>query len=524
MANITRQLDIIKNSTKGSDMRDAIVEALSIISSETNTKYATDSEVEELSKKIVELKSLYSQLTSSGLLTKDDINGFITTSDLRTLEGKINSALSSKADSDKLGDFATTGSVKELKSYIDKNLTTKETGSEVDDLSKKVNELKDLYIRLTGSGLLTKDDIKDFITTSDLRTLEWKINSALSLKADSNALGDYATAKSVKELAGSIDTISEKKASSEDLDTLRIKLEAGLKDTVTLDKVKDYVDKKVEENQQVIVENALEPVPELHLLSKSSPMMTRSSGDEVTRAGNVDLYGAVDQLTFDNIVGSGIQTWTLTDYVIRLRELYNELISSGLVDSTTANTFATKDALITLAEKVNAMGTKEDIQVIHDDIIAESDDIISGFDQRVSDLESFFTWDLSADWELGAIDSAEATDSIKTSKYLPARNFTAHVAEGYQYRHYLYNKNKGFVRNITWTSADSTLDLSSYANARYMRFDIKANDGTTITDIPSVASKLSVQIYGTSFINASNVASDSGKTPYLNTNGVIVFP
>ena len=494
MVNITRQLDIIKNSTKGSDMREAIVEALSIISSETNTKYATDSEVEELSKKIVELKSLYLQLTSSGLLTKDDMNGFITTSDLRTLEGKINSALSSKVDSAKLGDFATTGSVKELKNYIDKNLTTKETGSEVDDLSKKVNELKDLYIRLTGSGLLTKDDIKDLITTSDLHTLEGKINSALSLKADSNILGDYATAKSVKELAGSID------------------------------EVKDYVDKKVEENQQVIVENTLEPVPELHLLSKSSPMMTRSSGDEVTRAGNVDLYGAVDQLTFDNIVGSGIQTWTLTDYVIRLRELYNELISSGLVDSTTANTFATKDALITLAEKVNAMGTKEDIQVIHDDIIAESDDIISGFDQRVSDLESFFTWDLSADWELGAIDSAEATDSIKTSKYLPARNFTAHVADGYQYRYYLYNKNKGFVRNITWTSADSTLDLSSYANARYMRFDIKANDGTTITNIASVASKLSVQIYGTSFINSSNVAGDSGKIPYLNTNGVIVFP
>ena len=395
MANITRQLDIIKNSTKGSDMREAIVEALSIISSETNTKYATDSEVEELSKKIVELKSLYSQLTSSGLLTKDDINGFITTSDLRTLEGKINSALSSKADSAKLGDFATTGSVKELKSYIDKNLTTKETGSEVDDLSKKVNELKDLYARLTSSGLLTKADIKDFITTSDLHTLEGKINSAISSKAyadvedlskkvnelnelyarltssglltkadikdfittsdlhtlegkinsalnskvDSNTLGDYATIKSVKALAGSID------------------------------EVKGYVDKKVEENQQVIVENTIEPVPELHLLSKSSPMMTRSSGDEVTRAGNVDLYGAVDQLTFDSIVGSGIQTWTLTDYVIRLKELYNELTSAGLVNSATANTFATKDALTNLAEKVNIIEVKGDIALINGVIV-----------------------------------------------------------------------------------------------------------------------------------------------------------
>ena len=105
------------------------------------------------------------------------------------------------------------------------------------------------------------------------------------------------------------------------------------------------------------------------MLSKSSPMMTRSSGDEVTRAGNVDLYGAVDQLTFDSIVGSGIQTWTLTDYVIRLKELYNELTSAGLVNSATANTFATKDALTNLAEKVNIIEVKGDIALINGVIV-----------------------------------------------------------------------------------------------------------------------------------------------------------
>lgn len=287
-------------------------------------------------------------------------------------------------------------------------------------------------------------------------------------------------------------------------------------------------------------------------------------GSSLTQAIN----SKVSRTAFDNIVGDGINTSDLTNYVIRLQELYNTLTAGGTITVDdlrnvqrigNANLDSSiSDCIVRLNERINQiinqMGSKEELQDIADQAVEDSAKVImvnedpvsntklhiettsedvelveqSEFDSRVGSLEDFFTWNWTGDWENGGLNdsgvNADGTNMIRTKDYLQARTFELTVEDGYEARWFVYNTAKLYIERSPWFTGKSSCFIPGVAGAEYMKFVIRTEAGTTITNVNTVKSKITVKISGTSWDGTSGTIPDASVKPYLDENGIIVYP
>lgn len=240
------------------------------------------------------------------------------------------------------------------------------------------------------------------------------------------------------------------------------------------------------------------------------------------------INAKVSQSDYDAKIGDVLISGSITDEINRLKERLNEIVSAY---GTKAQLEQIGAGVVTDASKVLMVNedpvsnTKLHLETTDDDIeLVEQ----SEFESRLGPLEDFFTWNWTGDWELGGLNdsgtNSSSSNMIRTVDYLPARTFEITVASGYEVRWFVYNVGKLYVERSAWVTGNTSCDISGVDGAKYMRFAIRTEAGTTISNINTVKSKITVKIKGTSWDGTEGTVSDASVKPYLDENGIIVYP
>lgn len=269
------------------------------------------------------------------------------------------------------------------------------------------------------------------------------------------------------------------------------------------------------------------------LMSASAPL-TRAGGDTndavpggsnfVTHNELHQLRGQVNeelslkatQHDFDYIVGTGFQDWTITDYLIRIREDYNNALADM---ATRSEAQRIADDGVQRLHKVIAVNeessedTKMSFTVSDDEIaLATMGDLNSTFGR----IDGYFSFDWKGNWEIGGIDehgwNEEDTKCLRTSEYLLSRDFTAALNTLYSIQFVRYDVNSMMIEKSEWIPGSDTIeyfDKDTGVETRYLKLLIKKNDDSDMTDASLPDEILTVKMKGTDWTGENdNVAVD----------------
>ena len=230
---------------------------------------------------------------------------------------------------------------------------------------------------------------------------------------------------------------------------------------------------------------------------------------------NEELKLKASQYDFDYIVGNGFQDWTITDYIIRIREDYNTALAE-MATRTEAQAIA--DRGVERLHKVIAVNEEptEDTKLSfipseYEEIeLATMDDI----KDSIGPLDSYFTFDWKGEWEIGGLDEHgwnddEETKMLRTIDLLGSRDFEAKLNSLYSIQIVRYDKNRMMIKKGEWITGSNDMVYHDDPETMYIRLLIKKNDDTDLTD-PMIPSEiLTVTMHGTDWTGKNdNVAVD----------------
>jgi len=318
---------------------------------------------------------------------------------------------------------------------------------------------------------------------------------------------------------------------------------ADLKDTLTNLSIsmKDNKLSNSTQNEIAILKNYVEEITRslgvgntrnAKLMSANAPL-TRAAGDsnDVTPGGsnfvtknelhqvrgqiNEALSLKATQHDFDYIVGNGFQDWTITDYIIRIREDYNTAIAEM---ATRSEAQRIADDGVQRLHKVIAVNeeitedTKLSLTPTNEEIeLATMDDLNSTFGR----IDSYFTFDWKGDWEIGGINehgwNSEDATSLRTTDHLFSRDFKASLNSLYSLQIVRYDEHKMMISKSEWIQGSTDIRYydESGIDTRYVRLLIKKNDESELSDTTLPAQILSVTMNGADWTGKNdNVAVD----------------
>lgn len=232
---------------------------------------------------------------------------------------------------------------------------------------------------------------------------------------------------------------------------------------------------------------------------------------------NEQLNLKVDQSQYDAVVGNGFQGWTLTDYIIRLREDYNAFWSQTV----------RIDALDTLADNmmdaasnvVSIGGTTGTNTKLYFDTYEENEgeNIELAEMSDVTALENkyskFFTFNAPFVFEAGTLDehgwNTASTTVARTKDFLEARDFTITVPNGYNLQVVHYDVYKLFISKSLWLSGEVSYDVDSVQGTKYIKLLIKLANDATITGNINTLNALVLTMTGTDWSGSTDIAAAS---------------
>lgn len=409
-------------------------------------------------------------------------------STLMSLSEKLNS----KADKEETEPVKLTQSdinkLNELKDAINeitRQMSLKVSAGQFQRLQTEVNEKADKAsveneLRLKAS----KESVNKVTNALDAKADSSEVARALSLKADS---------KTVSELSKKLD----EKADAKDITGLEFKMGGttrGMRSAPT------------ESDLAPMIKSAVEQYATEELVT-----LLRSYTNE-------QLNLKVNQSLYDAVVGSGFQGWTITDYIIRIREDYNTALAEMLT-RTEANAVM-GEAVEAAGSIVQIGGTKNsssklyfdssDLDSVQTISLATMDDV----NAAVSPINRYLSFTLKTTFEEGGLDLhgwAEVdAKKARTVGYLSNRSFTLTLPSGFKMKVFGYDQYK-IVLGISpdYLTGNVSYDVSNMPNAVYIKLVITRADDADIASSISTLNNIVITMYGTDWYgsNDKNVAS-----------------
>lgn len=287
MANINEQIAKIQSSVYGDDIRDAIVSALLAINAAS-----------DYSEELLGIKKTLSALSDS--LTEK--------ADAKAIRGLID-----EANKEELRSLKAT--LEDVENAVSRKMSETDFNTFKNDTNSNINGLKNDLVK----GLEFKTDVTVFNTyKSEAREYVDDIKSDLS-----------------KEVL--------LKAAQKELN--KLKEEIGAEVAELKDTVQKAIEQKTSQASDGMLRSSVKGVSdEVQFLE---PFNTDGSGEMLRDTSYSDSEGATQldvtqlrsyvntqlslkasQHDFDYIVGNGFQGWTITDYIIRIREDYNTALAA----------------------------------------------------------------------------------------------------------------------------------------------------------------------------------------------------
>lgn len=487
--------NLTSNVSSSSDMSDAI-----LINQHSN-------EISALKKSLYELSEALDRVVNNDGKTeimdiKDTVSNMASSLSLKANEGDVNEAVN-----------ALRREVNDLKDAINEVSNRKPVMS-ASNISEQISmiknstygaEIKDAIANALETINASKDYTGDLIS---LRATLKQLSAEIDAKADKKDLDKVVTderrSQELENLKSTINNVAKVlslKADSEDLNE-------------ELASLKKDIDELKESNAKVkTLSLASEPAMTKGVLRATTPLRATDNTDspatqlDVTQLRaytNEQLDGKASQHDFDWIVGNGFQGWTITDYIIRMREDLHEALAS-MASREEAAAIARQgvedSANIVSVNEEAGSGTKLSFEVSNDEIeLVEKSDL----DQSFGLVESYFTFDLKCDWEIGGIDEhgfeEDSNLTFRNTGFLVSRDFEAQLNSLYSMQIIRYDKYKMMQSKGLWIAGSE--DTIKYydeddPNTLYIKILIKRNDGEPVNDPFIVSSIFSATMHGT---------------------------
>lgn len=455
MADILQQINTIKTTTKDEELREAIVSALEALASVDQTDA-----INSLKKTLMGL--------SDKLNSKADI------SDVSTI----------KLTSDEINKI---NELKDAINEITKQMPLKVSTGQFQRLQTEVESKADRVSVEKELGLkATKESVN-------------KVTNALETKADSSEMARALSLKADSKTVAELSKVLESKADSKDVSGLEFKMENSVA-------TKSLKAMPTEEALAPMVRAAVEQYATEELVN-----LLRSYTNE-------QLNLKASQHDFDHIVGTGFQGWTITDYIIRIREDYNTALAE-MMTKAEGNALA-EDVIASAGNIVQIGGTlEEDAKLYVDDETLESSDEISlatmgDVDEAVGRLSKYFKFKLKSTFEIGGLDehgwNAENAKEARSISYLNARDFTLSLTSPYKLKVISYDEYKLILGQSPWLTGNIAYDVDSIDGTKYIKLLVERVNGADISswDI-GVLSNIQITMFGTDFTGASSEAAAS---------------
>ena len=487
--------NLTSNVSSSSDMSDAI-----LINQHSN-------EISALKKSLYELSEALDRVVNNDGKTeimdiKDTVSNMASSLSLKANEGDVNEAVN-----------ALRREVNDLKDAINEVSNRKPVMS-ASNISEQISmiknstygaEIKDAIANALETINASKDYTGDLIS---LRATLKQLSAEIDAKADKKDLDKVVTderrSQELENLKSTINNVAKVlslKADSEDLNE-------------ELASLKKDIDELKESNAKVkTLSLASEPAMTKGVLRATTPLKATDNTDspatqlDVTQLRaytNEQLEGKASQHDFDWIVGNGFQGWTITDYIIRMREDLHEALAS-MASREEAAAIARQgvedSANIVSVNEEAGSGTKLSFEVSNDEIeLVEKSDL----DQSFGLVESYFTFDLKCDWEIGGIDEhgfeEDSNLTFRNTGFLVSRDFEAQLNSLYSMQIIRYDKYKMMQSKGLWiTGSENTIKYydEDDPNTLYIKILIKRNDGEPVNDPFIVSSIFSATMHGT---------------------------
>lgn len=449
MANISAQIKTIKNATHDEELREAIAEALTVLA-DADQSNAVDNLKEtlmSLSEKL-NTKADASDVSKVRLTSKE----VATLNELKDTINEITKQMTLKASTGQLRQLQTEVDAKANKSEVDKSLALKADASNVNKLTNKL----------------------------DAKADSTEMARALSLKADT---------KTVADLAKKVDL----KADAESVSGLEFKMNSSGINSKSLKAAPLSVEALGTEEGQKAIKAAVEQYATEELVT-----LLRSYTNE-------QLNLKASQHDFDLIVGSGFQGWTITDYIIRIREDYNEALAT-MATKAEAEELA-RDTIESAGKIIKIGGTIDDDTKLYfnsnglengeDIILVEQDDL----EDALAKYDKYHTYTVKSTFEVGTLDEHgwnEDNDLIaRSASYLGARDFMMTLPTAFTMQVVSYDKYKLRLGESEWMTGSISFDADRLTGAEYIKLLVKRVDEAEIADDITTLSNLEINMFGT---------------------------
>ena len=502
------------------------------------SKKADNVTVNNISKKLSE-KANASDINAA-LMKKadnDTVNTISKTLSEKANASDINAALMKKADSDTVNSISK--SLEERASKFADALSKKADSVAINSINKALSEKADNT--KVSAALSQKAD--SVIVNKISRTLMDKVstsemNSALSRKVDTSVINRIS--KTLDEKTSEISEALDQKADVKDIDTLSRKLD-------------DKADKR--EMLEVMLSGSNAPM--LRSVNRAMPLMMNAGAPMVynlTRDGEIDgegegdntgdntgsgsdpvvdpitdygFYGntmaptmnyvntlagrmmasinnKVDRDLFDEIVGNGFNTWTITDYIIRLREdwhtVINTMITKDNADEVINGGLDKLSSIVAINEEPTE-STKLSIEVTDETVeLLEKKD----FDETIGEYNEMFTFEWRGPFEPGTIDEhgwkCDDEDNliVRTTDLLGARDFKLNLNSKYRMKIASYDHYKLIIDvSRDWLEGEINYYAHQHQGAEYIRLLVKSYNDEEISDMTEVINACTITMFGT---------------------------
>lgn len=306
----------------------------------------------------------------------------------------------------------------------------------------------------------------------------------------------------LKELISAISAELNLKANTGDLNSLSSSVKKDLSSI--------SYDLSLKANANEVNKLSSEPLTETPLRSFGGGAILRSGDSPATQSDitqlradmNEALNGKASQHDFDYIVGNGFQGWTLTDYIIRLREDVNTAINAMMTEAEAAEIAQTgvrESANIVTVNTPYKAGTKHMLMTSSDEIeLAEMSDI----DAALATVEGYFSLDVILKWEVGGLNehgfNAEDSYKYRNVGYIYSRNLKITLNSAYSLQIVKYDKNKMLKSVGSWIAGSSNAIAYTHdsSTAYYIRILIKRNNGNAVSSNTDVNTLIQILAEG----------------------------
>lgn len=348
----------------------------------------------------------------------------------------------------------------------------------------------------------------------NLKTIIDSVSSELRLKANVGDFNEFSAA-----LKSDLNDISSKvdlKADAGDLNGLS----SGI--TKDLNDLKDQMNAKSAILEEAPI-RALRDTPSLIELPDSDHPATQSELIQLRADMNEGLNDKASQYDFDYIVGNGFQGWTITDYIIRIREDLHQALGTMMTREQ-----ATEIARQGVNDSAKIITINAPYPLAAKHIVMESSDTVelaemSDIEDAKAEIDSYFSFDVKVGWEVGGLNehgfNTEDPLKFRSIGHMYSRNMKIVLNSAYALQIVKYDKNRMMTTAGSWINGGpNTITYTHGGTTRYIRIILKKIDGTEVSDDTDVNTLISITVDGH---DAVKEEFNSINTDFIDTKKIV---